>query len=588
MAKLDYFGGFKTIFQYLKPHRREVFVLILLSIFSSLAAGFLPYIVSLIIDALIAPDKTVNVFDFILPTAVVFIIFWFFIRVTNDFVGWLLDFRNEKLSTTINAEYIVRGFNKLLTLPLSFHKTKKMGEVTNRISSASGWLYNILEAVIINLAPEFLSIIVALIIIFSVKPVFSVVFVFTITIYSLVLIKVTPKLVKLQTHMQRAYNRAYGDAFDSIGNVQAIKQATGEKFEYRKTYKNFISGAVNLYLQYSVFWQSLNRAQRILISLTHLSIFLMSYFFIKAGQLTIGNVIMFISYGSMIFNPFVTLGRNWQTIQNGLVAIQRSEKILTLEPEPYEGGETIENLKGDVDFVNVSFAYERKRKMLKNISFKVKAGEIIALVGESGVGKTTIIDLLSRFFKPQRGKILIDQIDINKINLVFLRQNIAVVPQEVVLFNDTIKNNIKYGQFDASEKEVREAARIAYADEFIESFPRKYSQLVGERGIKLSVGQKQRIAIARAVLRNPRILVLDEPTSALDAKSEQYVTEALEKLMKNRTTFIIAHRLSTVRKADKIIVLDRGQVVEVGKHDELIQKLEGVYRKLYELQFNLK
>ncbi len=227
-------------------------------------------------------------------------------------------------------------------------------------------------------------------------------------------------------------------------------------------------------------------------------------------------------------------------------------------------------------------------KVLKNISLNVKAGERIALVGESGVGKSTLIELISAYYFAQKGKVLIDGVNIKKIDLTFLRQNIAVVPQEVSLFNDTIEKNVKYGSFKATEKEVKKAVKDAHANEFINKFPKKYKQVVGERGVKLSVGQKQRVAIARAILRNPKILILDEPTSALDPNIERLITESLERLMERRTTFIVAHRLSTVRKADRIIVFKEGRVVEEGHHRDLIKIRGGVYRKLYNLHIGLE
>ena len=205
-------------------------------------------------------------------------------------------------------------------------------------------------------------------------------------------------------------------------------------------------------------------------------------------------------------------------------------------------------------------------------------------MGESGVGKSTLVDLISYYYKPSSGKILIDGHNIKNLDLKFLRSQIAVVPQEIMLFNDTVKNNIKYGSFGASDEEILRAASLAHADEFINNFPKKYEQVVGERGIKLSMGQKQRVALARAFLRNPKILILDEPTSALDAKSEKFIQESLSELMKGRTTFIIAHRLSTVREVDKIFVLHEGEIKESGTHDELINKKSGFYRRLYELQ----
>ncbi len=270
--------------------------------------------------------------------------------------------------------------------------------------------------------------------------------------------------------------------------------------------------------------------------------------------------------------------------------IARVEKMLDQAPEKYhpENAVILKELRGDIEFKNTSFSYKRGQKVLDNVSFTVRAGEVVALVGESGVGKSTLIELLSGYYFANTGKVLVDGRDIKRLDLNFLRGSIGVVPQEVVLFNDTVKNSIRYGKFGASEEEVLSAAKEAYADDFIEKFPKKYETVVGERGIKLSVGQKQRIAIARAILRDPKILILDEPTSALDSATERSVTESLEKLMQGRTTFIVAHRLSTVRKADKILVLEAGTIKEAGNHDELMQKEGGAYRHLYEMHIGLE
>jgi subfamily B ATP-binding cassette protein MsbA len=232
----------------------------------------------------------------------------------------------------------------------------------------------------------------------------------------------------------------------------------------------------------------------------------------------------------------------------------------------------------------VNFGYKKQKAVVRNISFEVEVGESVALVGESGVGKTTLVDLVGRYYLPSRGRILIDGVDIRKIKLKSLRNQMAVVPQEVLLFNDTIKNNIRYGRTTATDEGVVAAAKVANAHEFIEGFPKKYDQLVGERGVKLSTGQKQRVAIARAILRNPKILILDEATSALDSASEKLVQEALRKLIKGRTTFIIAHRLSTIQHADKIIVLEKGKIAEMGTHQELMKNPKGIYRNFWELQ----
>src|SRR3989344_346484 len=246
MAKLDYFGGFKIIFKYLKPHRRQIFVLIFLSIISSLSSSFLPYVVGKILDV-IKSDQIVNFLGLYISFTIFLIGGWFLIKIIGDLADWRIDVKTEQLGAIVPGEYIVNGFSRLLELPMSFHKSQKIGEISNRISRAADWLGNILGNVIINLAPSFLSIFVAFIIILSIKPLFGGVFAITIIIYSFILIKISPRLVLMQERMHKAYNKAYGDAYDAVANIQAIKQATAEKFERRKLYKSFQLQAVKLY-----------------------------------------------------------------------------------------------------------------------------------------------------------------------------------------------------------------------------------------------------------------------------------------------------------------------------------------------------
>ena len=264
------------------------------------------------------------------------------------------------------------------------------------------------------------------------------------------------------------------------------------------------------------------------------------------------------------------------------------EKIFKTKHEDYHpvNAYTPKKIDGAVQFKNVSFAYDTPI-VLNNLNFSVNAGECVAFVGKSGAGKSTAVDLISGYYFPTKGEVLIDGHDTRKIDLTALRSNIAVVPQEPVLFNDTVMMNIRYGRLDATDSEVMEAAKKAYANEFIQELPEKYDQLVGERGTKLSVGQKQRIAIARVILRDPAILILDEPTSALDAETEKHIAESFEELMKGRTTFIVAHRLSTIRKANRILVLDKGTIAEEGTHTDLLKRENGIYKKLHDYQIGL-
>jgi len=335
-------------------------------------------------------------------------------------------------------------------------------------------------------------------------------------------------------------------------------------------------------------WLKMGLFQSIVSIVGFSSVFTSGILMLRQGTLSPGSLVMFIAYVSLLTRPLNNLANQYRQLNSSLMALDRALKLYDYHPEKDNPQNKELHIRGKVEFRNVSFYYKKQVPILNNISFVAEPGEKIALIGESGVGKTTLVDLIGRYYHPQKGKILIDDIDINKIKLKSLRKQMAVVPQEVTLFNDTIKRNIQYGRLDATEEEIIEACRLANASEFIEKFPNKYSQVVGERGIKLSVGQKQRIAIARAILRNPKILILDEATSALDSASEKLVQEGLERLMTGRTSFIIAHRLSTIKNADKIIVLQKGEVVEMGKHEDLIQKPGGLYRQFWELQSGLQ
>lgn len=589
--KINLRRGAAILGKYLKPFRASLGVIVVFSLSAAGASALTPLLAGRIFDALIR-QGSLAVFNFgAFPAALVLIAIWFLVRAIGDFCEWEKSFRQERLSALAEANYLVNAFSQIIQFPLSFHKRYKVGEIINRVQRGSSHLETISQRVLIDLLPDFLSVLIAFGIVFFIQAKLALILLTAVLLYAALLTRTAPALSGISYKMHKAYSAAYGYSSDLLMNAHSVKQATAEAHERRQLYRFFQLKAARLWTEYMRIWQQLSFTQRAIVTFTQLGIFIYSFYLVRGGSLTPGELVAFNGYTAMAFGPLAILARNWDTVQNGLAALDRAEKIIELTPEVYAPEDAIipKEIRGAVEFSGVSFAYGANRKLvLEDVGFRVDAGKVVALVGESGVGKSTLVDLLSGYYRPKKGKIRVDGHNIGRLDLRFLRSQIAVVPQELLLFNDSVENNIRYGSFGASDAKVIDAAKKAHADDFIRSFPKKYGQLVGERGIKLSVGQKQRIAIARAILRNPKILILDEPTSALDAKTESLIAESLEKLMTGRTTFIIAHRLSTVRKADTILVLEKGKIIERGRHEELIHIPNGVYRKLYELQIGLK
>lgn len=579
--------GWKILFKYLSEYKKEIILLSILGVVSALANGLIPYIIGLFFDAILNPSIIFINTSTEMPLWLFLIIIFGTIQIIADIVDWINSKKRARIGTNIHAQYRARSASHLLKLPLAFHSNTKFGEAQEKIFIAGGHMGSMVDNVILNLAPQFLSIIVGFVVVFYINYTLATTLMIGVVIYVITLINVVSPLTELAKVGHRAWGEAWGVASDALSNIFTVKKFTSEEYERKRIYKKFINGAAQSWYKVQVVWSNISFYQRIIVTATRITIFVLSVYLIQEKIITIGELIALNGYAAMVFGPFVTLGMSWRTVQSGLAAIEDTEEMLSTPIENYYPRNAIkmDEINGEIELKNVSFYYNKKDgNVLKNVDLKVNAGEIIALVGESGVGKSTLIELLSGYYFAQKGEVLIDGVDVRRIDLEFLRKNIAVVPQEVALFNDTIKMNIKYGSFSATDKEIKNAAREAHADVFIEKFSKKYKQVVGERGVKLSVGQKQRIAIARAILRDPKILILDEPTSALDAETEHYITTSLERLMHGRTTFIIAHRLSTVRKADKIFVFKKGRVVELGSHEELIKIKNGVYRRLYNLQ----
>ncbi|MES2213395.1 MAG: ABC transporter ATP-binding protein [Patescibacteria group bacterium] len=582
--------GLSAIWRHLQPFKGKLVVIFILGMISALANGSVPYVTGKFFDALIGVAEHKNVAQiWTLSPWAFLLVLWIVAQFIANNVDWINDRIRRKVGITLQFNIQSNGFKHMFKLPLGYHKNGHINGEMNKISQASWRIQSIFET-FVTIAPQLLSIIIGIVLAASINTILASVLIVGVLLYVILLVYILHPIAQIDSLGHKAWNDSWEDAASSVQQIESVKQAASEEHESEKVDKSFLGTALALWKKLEMTWSSVAFFQRTVVFLTQLAIFAISVSLVTKGIITVGQLVALNGYAMMFFGPFVALGSSWQTIRNGIIAASNLEEIFDTKPEIYKPHDmvTVDTISGNIVFDHVNFRYTPDgQNILSDISINVHPGEVVAVVGESGVGKSTAISLISGYYFPTEGSVTIDGVDTRKLDLTFLRQHIAIVPQEVALFNDTIKVNIEYGSFGASDTDVKRVAKEAHMEEFIESMPNKYETIVGERGVKLSVGQKQRVSIARAILRNPAILILDEPTSALDARTEQIVTESLEKLMKGRTTFIIAHRLSTVRKADRILVFEKGRIVENGSHTELIKIEAGVYRKLYEYQIGL-
>ncbi|WP_026464063.1 ABC transporter ATP-binding protein [Adhaeribacter aquaticus] len=483
-------------------------------------------------------------------------------------------------------------YAKFVVLPIPFFEQKRVGEITSRITSDVSQLQDSFSITLAELFRQVITLIVGVIIIMVTSVKLSLFMLGTFPFLVLLAFIFGKKIKKLSKATQEEIAKTNVIVEETLQAINVVKTFTNELFEIGR-YNRSLSKAVSNSLRASYFRGAF--VSFIIIGLFGGIVLVLWYgaSLVESGELTIGELVQFIIYTTFIGASVGGLGDMYGKVQASLGAADRILEILDEPVEPSHMALTPadENLKiaGNIQYQHVAFSYPTRQDIavLKDISFQIKAGEKVALVGPSGAGKSTIVQLLMKFYELSAGNILVDGRNIKDINLTQLRQNIGIVPQEVLLFGGTIRENIAYGRPEATEEQIIQAAKKANAYNFIQTFPEGLDTLVGERGIKLSGGQRQRVAIARAILKNPAILILDEATSSLDSESEKLVQSAMDELMKGRTSIIIAHRLSTIRKADKIFVIENGRIVEEGNHEDLSLNENGLYANLLRLQFEL-
>jgi ABC-type multidrug transport system fused ATPase/permease subunit len=479
-------------------------------------------------------------------------------------------------------------YSKLMTLSLSFFDQRRSGELISRITADVSLLQSTFSTTLAEFLRQIATLLIGITVITVMAPSLTLFMLATFPVLVLMAVLFGRKIRKLSKKTQDELADANIIVEETLQAVQAVKSFTSELIEIKK-YNHSLSSVVGTALKAATY-------RGLFISFVIFALFggIVAVIWygaslVQQGDISIGELISFILYTTLIGGSIAGLGDLYGQIQRAVGASERVLNILEeeseLNPEEYYKAKQSILPSGNIVFDHVSFYYPTRTdvKVLDDISFQIRHGEKIALVGPSGAGKSTITQLLLRFYKVTSGSISVHGIPINEFDLLQYRAHIGLVPQEVILFGGTIKENIAYGKPGASQEEIEEAARQANAHDFVLSFPDRYNTLVGERGVKLSGGQRQRIAIARAILKNPSVLILDEATSSLDAESEHLVQQALERLMENRTTIIIAHRLATIKKVDRIYVLKAGKIVEEGTHEDLYER-RGDYSNLVKLQ----
>lgn len=507
------------------------------------------------------------------------------IYVINAFGLYLRSLYLHKAAWGYIADLRVELFDKLESLSMKFYSERQTGELVSRVVNDTAALETLVAHCIPDLFVNGIMFFGVLIILININVPLTLFSLVTTPLILLMVVrfsKTVRPLFKSAHSKTAALSAVVQDDFSGIKEIRAFNKQTDEKEKikiYSYEHRDAIMSALNKSSVFHPVSELFNNLGVVVIAAAG------GYMAYK-NMLDVSQIVVFVLYINMLYRPINMLGRLNEDLQNSLAAADRIYEILDSDPDVKDKENAIDIPigNGEIEFRNVYFAYN-KDDVLKNISFTVKKGETVAIVGPTGVGKTTLVSLINRFYDPTGGDILIDGYNLKDITQSSLRENISMVLQDIFLFNGTVYDNIAYGVKNPSCTDVIDAAKTANADDFINKMGNGYETIIGERGVRLSGGQKQRIAIARAVLRNRPILILDEATAAVDTQTERYIQEAIERVSENKTTIIIAHRLSTVKNADMIYVLEEGKIVEKGKHSRLISN-NGLYKKLCDMQFS--
>ncbi|MES2964080.1 MAG: ABC transporter ATP-binding protein/permease [Bdellovibrionota bacterium] len=580
----EHFKVLKELTSYLWPKDRfDLRVRVVLAMIA-LAAGkgvnvFVPYLLKKTIDAL--PNGATQGLEVVIWLIVAYAL----ARVLAQSFGELRDFIFARVSQHTQRTIGLTTFKHLHSLSLAFHLDRQTGGLSRAIERGTRGIQTVLTFMLFNILPTLLEVgMVTIILWVSFGWEFAAITLGTIGSYIAFTLKLTDWRVKFRRTMNQKDSEANTKAIDSLLNFETVKYFGNERHEYGR-YDVALSGYETAAVQSQTSLSMLNVGQGVIIGVGLIGVMILAAANVAKGTMTVGDFVLVNAYLIQLYLPLNFLGFVYRETKQSLVDMDKMFELLHV-PASVVDKPTAPDLavrSAEVSFDGVGFSYESDREILKDLSFKVPPGKTVAIVGPSGAGKSTISRLLFRFYDATTGRIAIDGQDVRDVTQESLRRAIGIVPQDTVLFNDTIGYNIRYGRPGATEDEVREAAKLARIDTFIEKLPKKYETLVGERGLKLSGGEKQRVAIARTILKNPAILLFDEATSALDSHTEREIQSSLKEVSRHRTTLVIAHRLSTVVDADEIVVLREGTIVERGRHHDLLAR-NGEYAAMWHRQ----
>ncbi|XOV91955.1 MAG: ABC transporter ATP-binding protein [Bacteroidota bacterium] len=564
---------FKTI---VWPRRKIIAVGLVLIVISRLASLILPGASKYLIDDVIANSDL-----HMLKILVIVVISAIVIQsITSFALTQLLSVEAQHLIAKLRA----RVQQHIIYLPIRFFDNSKSGELVSRIMTDVEGVRNLVGTGLVQLFGGILTAIISMVLLIRISPWMTLYVLVPVAIFGFISLKAFGYIRPIFRERGKLNAEVTGRLTETLGGIRVIKGFNAEKQEV----KTFENGVEKLFLNVKKSLTStslVTSSATFLLGLASIGIMGIGGYMIIQNQLTLGDFLAFTLYLGFMIAPIVQMSNIGSQLTEAFAGLDRTEEIMNMKPEDDGTERTIQigKIDGHVAFEKVSFAYEPGKEVIKDISFDAKPGSVTALVGSSGSGKTTIAGLVASFLNPDSGKITVDGQDLSKVSLNSYRGQLGVVLQDDFLFEGTIRENILFPKPEASETELADAAKAAHVTEFTDRFEDGMDTLIGERGVKLSGGQKQRIAIARAILANPRILILDEATSNLDTESESFIQESLNRLMHGRTSFVIAHRLSTIRKANQILVIEQGNIVERGTHDELLKK-EGRYYDLYTYQ----